>query len=118
MAKVDISAWAKKTGVTLDQATRAIQVELFSGVIRDTRVDTGRMRGNWQASTMTPIRTEIEREDKSGSATITDMISEVGVGTITYLTNNLPYVGIYEQKDGMVAKNMARIETIVRKETR
>ena len=31
------------------------------------------------------------------------------------LKNNVPYVGIWEERDGMVAKNIARIETNIRK---
>lgn len=118
MAKVNIASWAKKTQSTIDEAARAIQFSLFKGVILDTRVDTGRMRGNWQCSQGSPIKTVTTRNDKAGQVTVSEMSQNIGVGSITYLTNNVPYVGVYEQKDGMVAKNMARIETIVRKETR
>jgi hypothetical protein len=38
-----------------------------------------------------------------------------GAGDTTYLTNNVPYVGVWEERDGMVAKNIARIETNIRK---
>ena len=34
------------------------------------------------------------------------------------MTNNVPYAEYWEQEDGMIAKNMARISRIVNKEVR
>lgn len=107
---------AKRAKSTLDEFTRAVWIELFTGVIDNTRVDTGRMKGNWQTTVGAPANSDIDRLDKSGAQTIRDMQSNVGgINKITYLTNNLPYVGVWEQRDGMVAKNIARIETNIRK---
>lgn len=110
MAIVNISAWAKKTNTTLDEAARGITINLFSSVIMDTRVDTGRMRGNWQASIGSPITTETKRTDKNGTTTVNAMDSKVRSGFVNIMTNNVPYAAYWEQQDGMVAKNMARIE--------
>ena len=105
---------AKRANSTLDEFVRAVKIKLFTGVIENTRVDTGRMKGNWQttvgspATDTVPIRSEAE--------TISDMKNKLGgAGDTTCLTNNLPYVGVYEERDGMVAKNIARIETNIRK---
>ena len=107
---------AKRANATLDEFTRAVWIELFTGVIDNTRVDTGRMKGNWQTTVGAPAKSDIDRLDKSGAETIRDMASKRGgAGQITYLTNNVPYVGVWEQRDGMVAKNIARIETNIRK---
>ena len=116
MAVVEIGAWAKKVGLTLDQATRGITIKLFSAVIMDTRVDTGRMRGNWQASIGNPINTEIATTDPSGSSTVNKMTSTVKAGEVNYMTNNVPYAPYWEQQDGMVSKNMARITRIIKEE--
>jgi len=115
MATVNIGAWAKKVGASLDETARAIQIELFTGVIEDTRVDTGRMRGNWQTNVGSSTDSRLNRLDKSGSQANSEVKNRVKSGVITYFTNNVPYVLVYEQKDGMVAKNMARIQTILRK---
>lgn len=111
---VDISAFAKQANATLDEAARAIKVELFSSVIRDTRVDTGRLRGNWQTTTGSPANGELERLDPSGTAAIADVRKGVQGDTIDYLTNNLPYAEVLEERDGMIDKNLARINQIVR----
>ena len=110
MAIVNISEWAKKTNTTLDEAARGITISLFSSIIMDTRVDLGRMRGNWQASIGSPITVETTRTDKSGAATVNAMQNKVRSGAVNIMTNNVPYAPYWEQQDGMVAKNMARIE--------
>jgi hypothetical protein len=105
---------AKRANSTVDEFVRQTWISLFSGTIRDTRVDTGRMRDNWQctvgsaAKGTVPISSEAE--------TIANMKNNIGgAGDTTYLTNNVPYVGVWEERDGMVAKNIARIETNIRK---
>ena len=110
MATVNISAWAKKTNTTLDEAARGITINLFSSIIMDTRVDTGRLRGNWQASIENPITAETSRTDIAGTTTVSAMKNKVKSGVVNIMTNNLPYAETWEQQDGMVAKNMARIE--------
>ena len=118
MAIVKIDAWAKKVGATLDQTARAIQIELFTGVIDNTRVDTGRMNGNWQTNVGATTDSQLNRLDRTGNAAINEARSNVRSGVVTYFTNNVPYVEYWEQRDGMVAKNMARIETILRKQAK
>lgn len=118
MAIVNISAWAKKANLTLDEAARGITISLFSAVIMDTRVDTGRLRGNWQASIGSPITVETTRTDKTGARTVSAMKNKVRSGAVNIMTNNLPYAEYWEQQDGMVAKNMARIERNIKEEVR
>lgn len=118
MATVNISAWAKKTNLTLDKAVRGITINLFSSVIIDTRVDIGRMRGNWQASIGSPITSETTRTDKTGRETIREMQGKVKSGVVNIMTNNVPYAEYWEQQDGMIAKNMARIERNIKAEIR
>ncbi len=116
---IDISRYAKKTRSTLDEAARAIKIEVFGGVIHATRVDTGRLRGGWQTTTGSPATGLVERLDKvpqgsSGGEAEAEMIRTVKGDTVDYLTNNLPYAQIYEEKDGMIAKNLARVSRIVK----
>tara|TARA_R110000764_G_scaffold28566_2_gene67279 strand:+ start:1401 stop:1751 length:351 start_codon:yes stop_codon:yes gene_type:complete len=105
---------AKRANSTLDEFVRAVKIDLFTGVIEDTRVDTGRMKGNWQTTVGSPATGTVSI--RSESATVSDMERKSGgAGDTTYLTNNVPYVGVWEMRDGMVAKNIARIETNIRK---
>lgn len=117
---IDVAKFARKTNSTMGEAARAIKIALFNGVIRDTRVDTGRLRGNWQTSTGRPILTQIERYDQiaigaDGGEAQSQVIATVTPYGVDYMTNNLPYAEIWEERDGMIAKNMARIQRNVNK---
>lgn len=115
---VNISKFAAKTQSTLGEACRAIKLELFSSVIMDTRVDTGRMRGNWQTSTGLPIKSETDRLDKSGEQTINEVQNTITDFEVDYMTNNVPYAIVWEERDAMVTKNMLRIERNIGKLTK
>lgn len=116
MATISIGEWVRKTNRNLDQTVRGIKISLFNGVILDTRVDTGRMRGNWQTSTGRPVLAETSRLDPSGASATAEVVSTVKAQDVDYLSNNVPYVGVWEERDGMVKRNMARITTILREE--
>jgi hypothetical protein len=112
---LDISKWAKKAGLTMDEAARGIKIELFNSVIRDTRVDTGRLRGNWQTSVGMPETGTTERLDPTGAKAISEVVKTVKADTVDYMTNNLPYAEVWEEKDAMIGRNVARIRQIVKK---
>lgn len=114
----DVSEAAKRMNATLEQAARAIQISLFNGVIRDTRVDTGRLRGNWQTNVASPLLNPIERLDPSGNAAQAEVVSKVTVGDVVYFTNNLPYAKVWEERDGMIARNVARLDRTVKEVAR
>lgn len=116
--KLDIDRFAARTRSRVDEAARAIKIELFSGVIRETRVDTGRLRGNWQTTTGEPAQGEVDRLDPTGSEATQEVQANVGADTKDYLTNNLPYAEVWEERDGMVERNMARIGRIVKEATK
>ena len=119
----------KDAAEAADRTVRAIKLELFSSIIMDTPVDTGRARGNWQTNENSPKSGEVDRADR-GSAAISEAESNLGHGDCTtYMTNNLPYIEQLENGSGkgngtardgfhMVAKNIARIEQIVKKSAR
>lgn len=116
MAVISIGAWAKKTGLSLDQAARGIKISLFTGCIRDTRVDTGRLRGNWQTTTGSGATGTIERLDKSGAAASAEASSTVKGDTVDFVTNNLPYARVYNERDAIIDRNLARLDQITRQE--
>jgi len=122
----DVQGFAAKAGKSVDETMRAIALELFSSTIKDTPVDTGRARGNWQTTIGAPATGEVDRlgEDESVkevSATVADFSG----GKVIYLSNNLPYIyrleydGWSDQAPGgMLRKNVARIQQIVAKAAR
>lgn len=77
-----------------EQQVRYICLDLLKGVVLGTPVDTGRARGNWQASVNTPRTGQLETTDANGGATISAGETAVNgaAGNVFYLTNNLPYI--------------------------
>ncbi len=114
MSALDISKWAESVGASVDEASRAIKLEVFTGVIDDTRVDTGRLKGNWQTTQNRPAKGTLPINDKNGNVAKNAVINNIQGTGIDYLTNNLDYAAVYEEKDAMVARNLARVDTIVR----
>lgn len=104
-----------------DKIVRTATIDLFSGTIRDTPVDTGRARGNWVTQVDTPAHGVIEREDPDGSLAIAEVISETPelAGREVFLSNSLPYIeGLENGRSmqspaGMVRRNLARVRRIV-----
>ena len=99
----------------LGKLAAAVKIEVFSGIARDTRVDTGRLRGNWKIQENTPATgtRDITDETPAGAVPayqrkeIVDGSTEDG---LTYFVNNLPYAVVYEEHDAMVGRNVARIK--------
>lgn len=121
----DMNAYAKKAGASLEETTRAVALELFGSIIKDTPVDTGRARGNWQTSIGAPASGEADRLGVREA--LSELGSEAGKfvgGQVIYLSNQLPYIqrlelGWSDQAPaGMVRKNIARIQQIVAKAAR
>lgn len=122
MKTIPLNRLAETLGAEIGETVRAVKIELFNGVIRDTRVDTGRLRGNWTTTTGAPAQGEVERTDKipqgsNGGAAQGDVIRTVKADSVDYLTNNLPYAEVWEERDGMIARNVARIERNIKKQT-
>jgi len=91
----DISKYAKKTKLSMDDAVVAINTQLTNDIIVGTPVDSGRARGNWYPSISKPSNeVNLEAEDKSGAGAISEAqnVAKGSSGTVFYLTNNLKYI--------------------------
>lgn len=107
---LDISKFIEKTKTNVDAKVRVICLDLLSGIVLKTPVDTGRARANWQASINRPASGTIEFRADAGSnvsapsksagsiKAIADAQSEIkkATGNIFYITNNLPYIARLE----------------------
>lgn len=119
--KGDMDAATRRIIEAHNKITRAATIDLFSGTIKDTPVDTGRARGNWVTSVDNPAQGEIDRDDKAGSAAIAEVVAKTpeGAGQETFLSNSLPYIEKLEYghsqqaPSGMVRRNLARVQRIV-----
>ena len=92
-----VSRFASQTKEREKLVIRKIAIECFRRIILGTPVDTGRARGNWQATTGSMAGGTVEKLDATGSATIAAMKSEVSGWTPkddlpAFITNNLPYI--------------------------
>ena len=125
------SDWKKieqKIDRTLDQGIRATLFEVSTAIIKDTPADTGRARGNWQASIGRGATGVVSVESKgSGQAKAIADVNQtvrVAVGDLYYLTNNLPYIERLEYgwskqaPSGMVRKNMQNFNRLLVKNIR
>lgn len=110
----EVAAIAKKINATVDQAQRAITLEVFNSVIDNTRVKTGRARGNWQTTIDTPAQSSVIDADPTGANTREKAAAEFKPKSLMIITNNLAYIGKLEELDGMVGKTIARIGRIIK----
>lgn len=93
---------------------RALSLEALRGVVLGTPVDAGRARGNWQVTQDVPAAGfDAERKDKAGNETIQQGSAEVGNAkpfTISWITNNVPYIEPLENGHSKQAPHgMARL---------
>lgn len=114
MAIIPLDKLAAHMGANLEKTARAVKISMFNQVINDTRVDTGRMRGNWQTTVGREASGENGRLDKTGTQAQAEVAATVKPDTEDFLTNNVPYAEFWEQRDGMVARAVARLERTVR----
>jgi Zn ribbon nucleic-acid-binding protein len=110
------------------QVQQKIGLQALRGVVNKTPVDTGRARGNWQASIGQPASGTINDEDPSGQAPLpssasTDTffreqptITNAQPFSVIWLSNNLPYIerlenGYSQQApNGMVSTTVTEIQ--------
>lgn len=114
----DVRRFAVKAGDSSDKIVRAVTLSLFNGIILDTPVRDGRLRGDWQTTVGKPASGENGRVDPTGRAAMAEVAANTpqGAGQETYLTNSMPYAefiengGSQQAPEGMVKRNVDRIQ--------
>ena len=122
---LDIQAFVAKAKKNPETVMRSVSLKLFSAIIKASPVDTGRFRGNWQTTSVTPATGLIAGVDPTGNKAVnsaaTFITNAPGWDTFT-LTNNLPYAerleyGWSKQAPvGMVRANIARFQQLINEE--
>jgi hypothetical protein len=101
------------------QFHRQIHMDLLAGIVKDTPVDTGRARGNWQSSVGGQKTGTIDRT--SGEEAVQEGAQEtqrIRLGDTSFIQNNLEYIGFLEDgsstqaPQGMVSVNLQRLREI------
>lgn len=91
----DLRRFRKTAGSTAEKMFRAKVIGVMNNIVRRTPVDTGRLRGNWNASLNSPDRSTTDSTTpKMGEAQ--SVMQRAGNGDTAYFTNNLPYAGDIE----------------------
>jgi hypothetical protein len=115
---------ARNQGRTIEQVARGTIIDLFSNIIFDTPVDTGRLQGNWQTTVGTPAVGQLERTGEI-DATL-DVLTTVTKPDTYFLTNNMPYAerieydgwSRFKQPNGMVRVNIDKTQKALAKRAR
>jgi hypothetical protein len=122
---VGVGAFRRKFKGDMTRLKKAVMIKLFSAVIKDTPVLTGRLRGNWSLTFKEPLR-----ERRVGFQDPTQRVTSQIEANVTqedgsaFLTNNMPYAGRIEYDghsktkapQGMVRRNLVRIASNLKKE--
>jgi hypothetical protein len=99
-----------------EKMVRGTVIGCASRIIKRTPVKDGTLRGNWQASIGQPVQATIDRMDKNGAASVSDVAREgqrLNIGAVFYMTNNLPYAAAIEFGSSTQAlQGMMRIEVL------
>lgn len=116
-----LKQFEKRALESADKDRRAIILKLFTAVIRDTPVDTGRARNNWLTSVANPAAGTPNSPAKGGGDALGAINNNLGkLNDAVFLTNNVEYIGHLEYGTtkmapfAMVRRNMARIEALLK----
>jgi len=113
----DLRKITKARNLDLKKVSVAVPLRVFNAVLRDTRVDTGILRGNFQVTTSIPAVTVLDRKDMNkGGDLISSEASKIEPFALTHLTNNLVYASVWEEKDGMIGRAVADFQRVFREE--
>ena len=82
-----------------EKRIRSALLDFTTKVIKATPVDTGRLRGNWQASINQPILTQIAEIVSQADAinASENVTKKIKLGDFFFFTNNLPYARRIEE---------------------
>lgn len=111
----ELKRWQKKVlPEEFEKGLRKVALDSLTGIVLNTRVKTGRARGNWQVTFNKPAKGQIERLSKNGVETINAGLAKLarlpnhGYGLKIFLTNNVPYITKLEELDHMVSETFQR----------
>lgn len=97
----------------IQQAARAIALDIFSRIMVLSPVDEGRFVGNWQLDINTPALEILERLDPGKQATLAAEASKLiayKLGASIHIRNNLPYaVRLEFGYSGQAPNGMVRV---------
>lgn len=93
---------------------KVITLDILSQTVKNTRVDTGALRNNWQVSRNLRNKTDVKSKnyDKTGRRSISKgkrVTATIRATDIIYIQNNLDYAETYERKDKMLQNAIKKV---------
>lgn len=134
---LDIKNFVDKAKKNPETVARSVSFKLFSAIIKDSPVDTGRFRMNWQVAQGTPATGVLNGTDKTGDRAVANASNYIFGSPVWYdftMANNLDYAPVIEYggypgsgpetvggfskqaPQGMVRINVARFNTLLEEE--
>lgn len=100
---------------------RGVSLKLFGAVIKDTPVDTGRLRANWQTSLKQPDRDTSSTSTAEATAKLSEVTGSIKGPESVFMCNSLPYAQRIEYDgwshtkapQGMMNRNVQRFRSIL-----
>jgi len=99
----------------IQQIHQKVALEALKSLVMETRVKTGRARGNWQVENNDRPETATMDTDPDGSGTIqrgAGVIATAMPFSVTYIANNVAYIGYLEDGSGKFAGDHMMARTI------
>lgn len=90
----DLKKFTDKVEKNGEKIFRGTFIAVTASVMKRSPVKTGRFRGNWQTDVNKPSAGELDRLDKTGTASLREAVTESAsakLGDSLYFVNNLPY---------------------------
>ena len=93
---------------------QTVSLDILSQTVKNTRVDTGALRNNWQISRNLKNDDKVKKKtyDKTGNTAINKSaraVRRVKPKDTIYIQNNLSYSAEYEQKDKMLLNAVKKV---------
>ena len=122
-----IASFGPKASERINNVRRGVIIKLFWAVIKDTPVDEGTLRANWQLTEGEPAKGTLEATAPSKAGLSLNEAQQVQktTGDIPlFLTNNLPYAARIEYDgyshtkapEGMARRNVVRFGRLIKVE--
>lgn len=115
-----IARWVADTETDARDSLAKISLDLYAGVLRNTRVDTGRLRGSWRMN-IGSADTSVDEESDAvavaeGSPPSGAEISyalgitpQIKLGDVIVISNSLPYAEVWNDEDRIIADTVSEV---------
>lgn len=121
-----LRSWPELVAKRHRDTKRGTAIKLFTAVIKDSPVDTGRLRSNWQTSLDRPdySSSDVSTTEGAAIAEMTGKVLSLDGKEDLFMVNSLPYVYRIEHEGwshtkaplGMVYKNALRFRELLKKQ--